>query len=79
MKVDALYSPDGSTTINTRVVINALETINENDIISRVINEISQCVLSRHSAEIISKIDLNIVSNLASIELGKRAAKLTEK
>jgi len=79
MKVDALYKVDGSTEINIKLIVDILESINEDVIISKVINEITQCILSSHSAEIISKIDLSIVSNLASIELGKRAAKLNEK
>ena len=48
-------------------------------IVRQVVDEIVKMYLEKNSAEIISKIDIDIIKNLASIELGKRASKLVEK
>jgi len=83
MKTEIIRNPSNlNTSINCSMIINYLDNVNEGDIINLVVEsivkEISKEVLTTHSSEIISKINFDIVSNLASIELGKRASKLVD-
>ena len=81
MVIHSTYNANGTQTINIQYIIDSLDQIgNNSDIIIReVIAGIVKEVLEKKSAEIMSKIDTQVIANLASIELSKRAAKEVEK
>lgn len=47
-------------------------------LIATLVEKLAVKIIEEHSAEIISKIKTQTIANLASIELGKRAAKMVE-